>query len=52
MVVNFDTIKRKGPFVNMSTAIKITKIKINWIILEHTITKRLETCIDINIEIT
>ena len=45
-------INKKGLIVNMNTAVKITKIKTIWIILEHTITKRLEICIDNNIEIS
>ena len=43
----------KGLFVNMSTTIIITKSKtLQWIMLLHTITKRLEMCIVINIEIS
>ena len=37
----------------MSMTIIITKLKtIQWIMLQHTITKRLEICIDVNIEIS
>ena len=53
VLVNFDKLKRKELFVNMSMTIIITKLKtIQWIMLQHTITKRLEICIDVNIEIS
>ena len=53
VLVNFDKLKRKELFVNMSMTIIIKKLKtIQWIMLQHTITKRLEICIDVNIEIS
>ena len=52
MVVNVDKTKRKGLFVNMSKTVIIKKLKtIYYIMLEHSIMKRLEICISINNEI-
>ena len=40
-------------FANMSTTITVTKVKaMQWIMLQYTITKQLEICIDVNIEIS